>query len=253
MLQDPRSNENCSHTMRSAWSLHGFARGFRALLPLWLGAAPIAVVYAVTARAAGLTAMETQLMSLTVFSAPTQLGAASLLSTGASLGALLLMTVVLNLHQLLLGVSLGRLVPLSRAERMIAAYFLTDGAYATTVASGMPSFAFLLGAELSMFVVWNAGTWLGAHVGQVLPDPGQFGIDFVFPLTFLGLLIPLLRSRAALLTALCAGGVAFAAAHLWPGSIAVVVGALLGSLAGASWTWTRPRGSDAVQMDVDTL
>jgi branched chain amino acid efflux pump len=235
--------------MRFAWSLHGFAHGFRALLPLWLGAAPVAVVYAVTARAAGLTTTETQVMSLLVFSAPTQLGVANLLSTGASLGALLLMTVVLNLHQLLLGVSLGRLVPLSRAERMIAAYFLTDGAYGTTVASGTPSFAFLLGAELSMFVVWNVGTWLGAHVGHLLPDPRQLGVDFVFPLTFLSLLIPLVRSRAAFLTALCAGGVAFAAARLWPGSIAVVVGALFGSLAGACWIRTRLSRSEATPID----
>ena len=223
--------------MRVAISLHLFAEGFRALLPLWLGAAPFALAYAVAARGAGLNVAETQLMSLTVFSAGAQLSAASLLHAGASDVALLTTTLVLNIYQLMLGFSLGQMLPFSRIQRAVAAYFLTDSAYGVTVSSGAYAFPFLLGAELSMFVVWNLCTLLGAIAGQLLPDPASLGVDFVFPLTFLALLIPLLRTRADLLTALSAGLLALFAERFLTSSVAVLIAAVLGSLAGA---WLMP-------------
>jgi predicted branched-subunit amino acid permease len=223
--------------MRAAIWLHLFVEGFRALLPLWLGAAPFALAYAVAARAAGLNVAETQLMSLTVFSAGAQLSAAGLLHAGASSVALLTTTLVLNIYQLMIGFSLGQMLPLSRVQRAIAAYFLTDSAYGVTVSGGAYAFPFLLGAELSMFVVWNVCTFIGAIAGQLLRDPASLGLDFVFPLTFLALLIPLLRTRADLLTALCTGMIALIAGRVVASSVAVLLAAVLGSLAGA---WLRP-------------
>jgi len=46
-----------------------FRRGFLAMAPLWVGAVPVGIAYAVAARAAGLGTGETQLMSAVVFSA----------------------------------------------------------------------------------------------------------------------------------------------------------------------------------------
>jgi predicted branched-subunit amino acid permease len=230
---------------------HDFTRGFRALLPLWLGAAPFALAYAVTARAAGLTSAETQLMSLTVFSAGVQLSTAGLLGAGAASPTLLLMTFVLTVHQLLLGISLGRLIPLSGSKRLLAAYFLTDGAYGVTIASSTRTFSFLLGAELSMFVVWNVCTWLGVVLGQQFSDPKRLGVDFVVPLTFLALLIPLLRSRADLFTALWAGLIALVAGRLWPSSIAVLIATVLGSLGGACWTRPDTTALEAIRSEKD--
>jgi predicted branched-subunit amino acid permease len=219
--------------MRRFLAASPFVQGFRALLPIWFGAVPVACVYAVTARTAGLNGSETLLMSMIVFSAGTQLSAAGLLHAGASTGALIVTTVALNIHQVLLGFSLGQRMRLTWLQRWVAAYFLNDGAYGVTMSSGMPSFWFLLGAELSMFVVWNAATCLGILVGRVLPDLAWLGIDLVFPLLFLALLIPMVRSRVDCAVVLCAGCVALLTRHMLPNSLIVLVATLLASAVGA--------------------
>src|SRR5207247_7710030 len=116
----------------------------------------------------------------------------------------------------------GRELRLSRAVRLVAAYLLTDGAYGVALAVGRLRLPVLLGAGLSMFVGWNAGTALGALGGQALPDPGRFGVDFVAPLTYLAVLVPLVCSRAALLAALVAGAAALLLTKLAPGGLAVL-------------------------------
>jgi len=46
--------------MASAAKGTAFGRGFRALAPLWLGVIPFGAAYAITARGAGLSLLETQ-------------------------------------------------------------------------------------------------------------------------------------------------------------------------------------------------
>src|SRR2546423_15475872 len=94
--------------IRRADTLAAFGRGYLALLPLWSGAIPAGIAYGVAARAGGLGVMETQLMSLVVFSAAGQIGAVSLLASGASPVLLIGTVMALNAQLLLLGLAIGR-------------------------------------------------------------------------------------------------------------------------------------------------
>jgi 4-azaleucine resistance transporter AzlC len=205
-----------------------FWRGFRALVPLWLGVIPFAVAYAVTARAAGLGVWETQLMSLTVFAGASQFAAAGLFAGGAGPLALVATTFLLNARHLLYGLSLAQQLPLTRPQRALAAQFLTDEAYGVTVVHGPRepgglNFAFLLGAELSLYAVWNAATLAGALAGAVLPDPAALGVGVIFPIAFLGLLVPLLEGRTTLAVALASGLGAWGLAQVLPGGLVVLL------------------------------
>jgi predicted branched-subunit amino acid permease len=210
-----------------------FRRGFVALLPLWLGAIPVGVAYGVTARGIGLSCAATQLMSLTVFSAAAQLSAVTLLSAGAPLVTLVVTALALNVQALLLGLAVGRETRPSWAGRLLSAYFLTDGAYGVAVAGGRLTRSGLLGAGVSMFLAWNLGTALGALAGGALPDPRRLGIDFVAALTFLAVLTPLVRTRAAALAVVVAAGATLALTRLAPAGVATLGAGLLGSAAGA--------------------
>lgn len=215
-----------------------FWRGFRALMPLWLGVIPFAVAYAVTARAAGLGVGETQLMSLAVFAGASQFAAAGLFAGGASALGIVATTFLLNVRHVLYGLSLARQVPLTRTQRAIAAQFLTDEAYGMAVVRGPGepgglSFAFLLGAELSLYVVWNAATLAGALAGGILPDPAALGVGVIFPLAFLGLLVPLLVDRGAVLVALASGLGAWGLSRVLPGGLVVLLAGVGGALLGA--------------------
>lgn len=224
-----------------------FWRGFRALMPLWLGLVPFAVAYAVTVRAAGLGTGATQLMSLTVFAGASQFAAAGLFGAGAPGWAIVGTTFLLNARHVLYGLSLAQQLPLTPGQRLLGAQFLTDEAYGVSVVHGPRepgglSFAFLLGAELSLYVVWNAATLVGALAGAVLPDPAALGVGVIFPLAFLGLLIPLLGDRSTVLVALVSGLGAWGLSRVLPGGLVVLLAGVGGALLGA-WLVTRGPGA----------
>ena len=218
----------------------GFTQGFRAAAPLWLGIVPFGLVYAVVARDAGLSLIETQALSVLVFAGSAQFSAAGLFGSGAAALEIVSTTFLLNVRHVLYGLSLGRRIPLRGWRRAAAAYFLTDESFGVVAAREERTFAFLLGAELSVFATWNLATLGGALVGTAIPDPAKLGLDLVFPLAFLALLVPLVRTRVELLVAVVSGGMAYVLAEGLPGGLPILVTGIAGSLLGASLTRGRP-------------
>ncbi len=215
-------------------------RGFRAMVPLWLGVVPFGVAYAVTARNAGLSLVQTQALSLLVFAGSAQVSATGLFARGAGGLEIVLTTFLLNVRHLLYGMSLARTVPLTARQRPVAAYFLTDEAYGVTVASGSRTYPYLLGTELSLFVTWNLATLVGAIVGGAIPDPEKLGVDVIFPLAFLALLVPLIRTRVEVAVAVASGALAWVLAHELQGGLAILATGVTGSAVGAWATRDLP-------------
>lgn len=214
------------------------------MVPLWLGLIPFGAAYAVSARAGGLSILETQLMSVVVFSGGAQFSAAGLFAANASPLTIVATTFLINARHLLYGVSLGQLVPLAWRERLLAAHFLTDEAYGVTVASPVKTVSFFLGAGSSLYLIWNGSTLAGSLLSAFVPDPAALGIDFIFPLAFLALLIPLLQSLPALGVAIFAGVLALFAAQVMNTGLAVLLAGVLGPLLGA-WLTKDTRGNGA--------
>lgn len=219
--------------MATARDLDGFWSGFRAMVPLWLGVIPFSLAYAVTARGAGLSVVETQALSLFVFAGSAQVSAAGLFGAGAGGLSIVLTTFLLNVRHVLYGLSLTRTVPLTRAQVPVAGFFLTDEAFGVAIARGARTFPTLLGTELSLFVTWNLGTLVGALSAAAIPDPEKLGVDVVFPLAFLALLVPLLRTRIELTVALASGLLAWAVSRSLTGGIPILVTGVAGALLGA--------------------
>jgi 4-azaleucine resistance transporter AzlC len=213
-----------------------FRHGFRAMMPLWLGVAPFGLAYAVIARSAGLSLVETQALSLFVFAGASQVSAVGLFARGSGGLEIVLTTFLLNVRHVLYGVSLGRNVEMTRRERLVAAFFLTDEAYGISIARSARSYRFVLGAELSLFVTWNIATFAGALLGGVIPDPERLGVDFVFPVAFLALLVPLLKRRVDVFVAAFAGLLAWVLAKEVSEGLTVLAAGVAGALLGAVLT-----------------
>ena len=148
---------------------------------------------------------------------------------------------------MLYGLSLGRRITLVGWRRPVAAFFLTDEAFGVVSARGERTFGFLLGAELSLFFAWNVATFGGAIAGTAITDPEALGLDLVFPLAFLALLVPLVRTRVELAVAVVSGALAYVLARDLPGGLPILVTGLVGSLLGAALTSGRP--GDDVRLD----
>ena len=102
--------------MADAGTRAAFTRGFWALAPLWLGVVPFGLAYAVTARSAGLSLVETQALSVLVFAGSAQFSAVGLFAAGAAGLEIVLTTLLLNVRHVLYGLSLGRELELTPAR-----------------------------------------------------------------------------------------------------------------------------------------
>ena len=236
--------------MGGADGWRAFRLGFRAMVPLWLGVVPFALAYAVLARDAGLSLLETQSLSVFVFAGSAQITAVGLFAGGAAGLAIVFTTFLLNVRHVLYGLTLGREIPLTRQQRPIAAYFLTDEAFGVVAAGRERSFPYLLGAELRLFATWNLSTLAGALLGGAIPDPRELGVDLVFPLAFLALLVPLVRGRVELIVAIASGGLAYVLSESLPGGLPILATGIAGSLLGA---WLARGDEVDVRRDLDDM
>ncbi|MBX0331346.1 AzlC family ABC transporter permease [Oscillochloris sp. ZM17-4] len=211
--------------------------GFLAVAPLWLGAAPFGVIYAVSALAAGLSPAQTLAMSLFVFAGASQFTAAGMFAAAAAPAAIVVTTLIINARHLLLAASLAPYLRRSGGwVRLGLAAQLTDESYAIGVRQflgGRGSAAYQLGANLSMYVVWQLSTLAGVLLGRALPDPAAYGLDLVFPLTFIGLLVPLLRRRDSQAVAAAAAALTLLGALWLPGSWYILLAGMGASAVGA--------------------
>lgn len=204
------------------------------MAPLLLGVIPFGLAYALSSRAAGLTLLETQLMSLAVFAGGAQFSAVGLLAAGAGPGTLLATTLAINARHALYGLTLGPRLRAGRAGKLLAATWLTDEAFGLSLALGRGSLPFLLGTELVLFIAWNLTTLVGALAAGAIPDPSRLGLDLVFPLTFLALLRPNLRRRRDLVVAAGAGASALLLISWMPAGAAILIGSLGAALLAAA-------------------
>jgi 4-azaleucine resistance transporter AzlC len=196
-------------------------------MPLWLGAAPFGVIYAVSALAAGLSPAQTLAMSLLVFAGAAQFTAVGMFAAAAAPPAIVATTLIVNARHVLLTASLmPYLRDVGPWRRLLLAVQLTDESYALGARRFLEergSATFTIGANLGIYVVWQCSTLAGILIGRAIPDPAAYGLDLVFPLTFIGLLVPLLRGPANRGVALIAAALTIGGALWLPGSWYILI------------------------------
>jgi predicted branched-subunit amino acid permease len=101
--------------------------------------------------------------------------------------------------------------------------------------------AYQFGANISMYVIWQASTVAGILLGALIPDPAAYGLDLIFPLTFIGLLVPLLRDpatrkaeRVGMLVVALAAALTIGGALVLPGSWYILIAGIAASGVGAA-------------------
>ena len=200
------------------------------------------LVYAVTARAAGLSGPEIVGMSVLVHAGSAQFAAVNLIAGGAGTVSVVFATAITNARSLMIGASVAPYVAAQPLWwRLLYAFHLSDESYAIATThflqgDGQPGYA--LGANLGLVVPWVGSAIAGVLIGAAIPTPSRWGIDLVIPLTFLGLLVPLLRSRRAIGVAVCSGAFALLGITYLPGTWYLVLAGIGGSTVGALWqTW----------------
>ena len=212
--------------------MRDFRRGLLATLPLAPGVVAFGLLYGVMALQVGFSPWEAWAMSAVVHAGSAQFTAIGMWETSSAI-PIILTTLVINLRHLLLGASIAPyLQSLSPLWKALLALWMSDESYALAIAEyerGQGSHYYFLGTNVGIYLVWAASGLLGAILGAAIPDPSLYGLDLVFPLSFLGLLMAFLKDRTGVFVALAAGALALLGTFLLPGKWSVIVAGLLGS------------------------
>lgn len=210
-----------------------FVAGMKAELPVLLGALPFGLIFGVLAIGAGLPPALAQAMSFIVFAGSAQFIAVPLLGAGVATAVLWLTTFIVNVRHMLYSASIAPHVQhLPARWRWLLAYLLTDEAYVISILhyndDDVPDAHkhwFLLGAGTALWLTWQTSTAIGIFLGAQIP--ASWGLDFTLALTFIGMVVPLLRARPHAAAALSAGIVAVLSYDM-PYKMGLVLAALTG-------------------------
>lgn len=211
-----------------------FWHGLRDTFPMMVGAMPFGVIFGTLGIAQGFSPLEVMSMSMFVFSGSAQFIAVGLVAAKAAIWVILAATFIINLRHLLYAATLvSHVRHLPQAWRFPLAAFLTDETFAVMDlryrerGSARHAHWFYFASCIGMWINWNFWTLIGVMVGRSFPDVKAWGLEFAMVATFIGIVIPGLKTPPLWAAAMTAGIVATLLHHM-----AYQSGLMLGVLAG---------------------
>lgn len=193
------------------------------------------VSFGAVSVAAGLSIAQTCALSLLVFTGASQFALVGVVAAGGAPLSGALTALLLGTRNTLYGLRLAPLLRYSGVRRAAAAHVLIDESTAMSVTRESTPAARLgfLTTGISIFVLWNLATAVGAVAGDQLGDPRRYGLDAAVGAAFLALLWPRLAGRRNQQVAAAAAVVALATVPVVPAGVPVLAAAAVALLAGA--------------------
>jgi predicted branched-subunit amino acid permease len=235
--------------MQTSSTRGAFISGLGASAPFLLVVLPFSMLFGFVATQAGLSVVDTMTFSVVVIAGAAQFAAIGLMQDGAPTVIVLLSALAVNLRMAMYSAALvPHLGGLPLWQRAAISYALFDQTYALSADrferepgwSLAQKRAFYAGVAVVIVPLWYVFTLVGALAGTAIPD--WIPLDFAVPITFLAVIAPMLRTRAHVAAAVF--GVAGALLFAWlPLNLGLIVGALLGMMAGAEAErrgWAEP-------------
>ena len=182
--------------------------------------------------AAGLSVAQTCALSLLMFTGGSQFALVGVVAGGGNPLSGAATAVLLGARNAFYGLRLASLLGTGGWRRPVAAQLVIDESPAMAVGQddggpdGVRATRVAFWATgLSVFVLWNLATLLGAVGADALSDPAVLGLDAAAPAAFLALLAPRVRDREPRAVALAAAVVAVALTPLVPAGVPVLAAA----------------------------
>ena len=201
--------------------------------------------------AAGLSIAQTCVLSLLMFTGASQFALVGVVAAGGAPVSGAATALLLGTRNTLYGLRMAPLLRWRGWRRVAAAHVLIDESTAMGVTRDTTEGTRLgfVTTGVSVFVLWNLATAVGAVAGEAVGDPRTFGLDAAVGAAFLALLWPRLRDRRNVLVGVLAAAVALAAVPLTPAGVPVLAAggvALLVGVLGKRQDPTEVPGPDDV-------
>lgn len=194
-----------------------------------------ALSFGAIATSTGLSVLQTCVLSLAMFTGASQYALVGVLGAGGGALTAAATALLLGTRNVLYGLRLSSLLHVRGLRRLAAAQLVIDESTAMSLGRGSDR-ANRLGfwaTGISVYLLWNLGTLIGALGAQALSNPKAVGLDAAAPAAFLALLAPRVRSRSSIAIAIAAAAVAMAFVPVLPVGGPVLVAALVAIVVGA--------------------
>lgn len=209
-----------------------FVTGLRMSLPIMTGYVPVAIAYAATALASGLSPAQTMAMSLFVYTGAGQMAAAAMVAQGLSILSITVAVFVMNLRHIIMStVIMERFARIPLWQRLLLSLGITDEVFALETADRKTrrSPACFAGIALGAWLSWNVGTLLGCLLTSMLPAPLTTALSLSLYAMFISLLVPQVKAHVRLVIPVAVSAVL---STLIGSSMGIIIGSLAGAFVG---------------------
>jgi predicted branched-subunit amino acid permease len=184
--------------------------------------------FGVTSAGSGLSLLQSCALSLLVFTGASQFALVGALAAGGSPFTAAAGAFFLGVRNTFYGLRLSQLLALPRAVRPFAAHWVIDETTAVTLAQPTRRAARIgfTATGLTLYVLWNLTTLIGALGARALGDTDAWGLDAAGPAVFLALLAPMLRTTTERAVAALAVLLGLGLLPVLPAGVPVLVAAL---------------------------
>lgn len=189
-----------------------------------------ALSFGAIAVASGLTPWQAQTLSLFMFTGASQFALVGVLGAGGGVIAAVLTAWLLGSRNALYALHLAPNLRFPRLLMLPAAQLTIDETTAMAMrfeADPARARHAFWATGISIFILWNIGTAIGAFGAAIIDDPGVLGLDAAIPAGFIALLWPRLKDRQTWAVALAGAVIALACTPFLTPGIPVLAAALI--------------------------
>lgn len=200
-----------------------FRRGIRLGIPFAVVGFVLSLSFGVLARQAGFSTAQTIVTTGIVFAGAAQFAILSVITVGGGIPAALAAAGLMNARFLAMGVALAPSLPGGPLRRAAQGQTVIDASWAlANRGDGTFDRWLLFGTTLPQYVAWTVGCAVGAVFGDALGDTHRLGLDAIYPVFFLSLLIAELRDPASRWVAAGGGLLALALVPVTPPGVPIL-------------------------------
>ena len=184
-----------------------FFKGLRDGIPIALGYLSVSFGFGILCINLGLSVLTASGISLSNLTSAGQVAGVQIIAAGGTLIEMVLTQLVINLRYSLFAISLSQKLDASftTPHRILASFGITDEIFAVSYAQeGKVKPPYMYGVILISAAGWVSGTFLGAALGQVLPESVSAAMGIMLYGMFLAICVPPARKDRGVLVAVIA-------------------------------------------------
>lgn len=229
-------------TEKENYSTHSeYFKGFRDGLPIGLGYLSVSFAFGITAVKMGIPVIAAILISMTCVTSAGQVAGITAIASGGGFIEIALAQLIINMRYSLMSLSLSQKLcrKYSLFHRLTTSFGVTDEVFAVASArTEKVTPPYMYGLITLPYIMWSAGTALGALLGGILPDFVTSALGIAIYGMFIAIVVPPARRfKGVLVVALMAAALSCAFKFLpfldFLGGFSVIICTVIAAAAGA--------------------